>query len=170
LLHIKSCARKRALTNETVRILILQEIQKEAFPDIPATGKKEKGVEASKTMMADLMDSAVPRKRSKRPEVIPSIRTIIDTRESILQRARAVFDNIDSPSDAFENPTQVFQPSKLAGTLSKRRESPLDRDRDRSNPPTPGPSDSRTDTFFHRAITATPITVRNFSPTEIASD
>ena len=173
-MHIKSCARKRALTTETIRILILQEVEKATLPDTSATGNsRDKAVETSNTLMMDLVDGAAPKKKSKRPEVTHTIKTVIDTRESILERARAVLDNIDSPlraEDVYENPSQVFQPSKLAGSLHHIPQSPLVRDSDGLLLPNPERLSSRTDTSLHRTIPAAPIMVRMLSPTEIASD
>lgn len=98
--HIEQCAKKNALTTHTVKFLI----EKEFVPNNP-----------NENATATLMDSVVPTgpaKKLRRQQVIPTVRSLPETRESILDRARDVLGSANA--QAGPHPTQRFGQSALA--------------------------------------------------------
>ncbi|PCH41238.1 hypothetical protein WOLCODRAFT_162921 [Wolfiporia cocos MD-104 SS10] len=117
--HIKTCARKKALTEDTVTFLIRKEL--EATPvidkqDVPAQ---------SKTLLGEVVQDGT-RRKGKRKEVVATVKTIAENRENILNRAQTLL-NEEYPrhrmKDSLQNedddvplppPTQAFGESALA--------------------------------------------------------
>ena len=117
MLHIQSCSRKKALSDETVQVLILQEIEN-ALPVDNATKRKGKGKETGepKTFLENILDDAAPRRKGKRPEITKTVRNVIETRDVILDRAKAILDDFPSltrEEHYLDSQTQIFHPSKL---------------------------------------------------------
>ncbi|KIJ70096.1 hypothetical protein HYDPIDRAFT_23239 [Hydnomerulius pinastri MD-312] len=94
-LHIEQCAKKNSLTEDTVRILIRKEIGISTSSQ-DASSSKDGGASRdthNENAAVTLMDSVVPderAKKSRRQQVVPTVRSLPETRESILGRARDV--------------------------------------------------------------------------------
>lgn len=87
--HIESCARKAGLTDETVEVLLKQELEKTPLDPSAESKGKAKGQELNepKTLLGEkIVDEGMKRKR--RPPVEGTVRELADTRENILERAR----------------------------------------------------------------------------------
>ncbi|KII94849.1 hypothetical protein PLICRDRAFT_693170 [Plicaturopsis crispa FD-325 SS-3] len=100
--HIQACATKNRLTDETVRLLIRREIST-AVVDKPATKRKGKEkapspgddpvVVSPQTFLEDIVNEAVAKKKGKRPEIQQTVQSLSETRDEILNRAKAVLGN-----------------------------------------------------------------------------
>ncbi|KAF8138457.1 hypothetical protein EV363DRAFT_1154945 [Boletus edulis] len=99
--HIKQCARKHALTKDTIRILVEKEV---------ATSPPTQSI--NETTLMDSVVPAGPVKRSKRQQVLPTVMSLPETRDSILSRARDILGPTSSQADP--QPTQQFGQSALA--------------------------------------------------------
>ncbi|KAH0839915.1 hypothetical protein J3R83DRAFT_867 [Lanmaoa asiatica] len=124
--HIEQCAKKNALTKDTIRILIEKEIailsptQNTASSRLPANDLNEN---------ATLMDSVIPPgplKKIKRQQVVPTIRSLPETRESILDRARDILGPMEGQVDP--QPTQQFGRSALARRQTQQPKHPASLD------------------------------------------
>jgi hypothetical protein len=97
MVHIQSCAKKNSLTDETVRILIRKELDTVPAHNLKAKGKGK--VQATpelsepgpqKTYLEDIVNDAAPKKKGKRPEVLKTVKSVTETRNVILDRARSL--------------------------------------------------------------------------------
>lgn len=124
--HIRSCAVKHALNQETVIILIRRALDES--PPLPKTkgkGKaKAKPVEEPeaepKTYLENVIDETTVKRRGRRPEVQSTVQDVRHTTTAILNRARTVLDvSVDKHGPA-PPLTQAFGKSKLGG--ARRRQ------------------------------------------------
>ncbi|KAI9574686.1 hypothetical protein HD554DRAFT_2049167 [Boletus coccyginus] len=129
--HIKLCAKKHALTKDTIRILIQNE-----------TAALSPSLNPSSRDDTTLMDSVVPTstiKKSKRHQVLPTVRPLPETRDSILARAKDIL----GPTNGQTDPqlTQQFGQSALAcrNTQHPERQALLDVNRSAEEPPSTQP-------------------------------
>lgn len=128
--HIEQCAKKNALSKDTIKFLIEKEIAI-LSPTIPANDPSENAT-------GTLMDSVVPAgpvKRLKRHQVVPSVRSLAETRESILDKARDILGPTEGHADP--QPTQQFGQSALArrNTQQPKRPALLDVNKSMEEPP-----------------------------------
>jgi hypothetical protein len=102
MVHVQSCARKNSLTDETVRILIRKELDIVPAHNLKAKGKEK--VQATpepsepgpqNTYLEDIINNAVPKKKGKRPEVLKTVKSVTETRNVILDRARSLLSPVD---------------------------------------------------------------------------
>jgi hypothetical protein len=132
LVHIRSCAKKTGLTDDTVRILIRKELDN--APDEPGPSKRNGKAPLVPTMrttlLEDVVHNAAPKRKGKRKEAVDTLKNISETRENIRGRAHMIFGSGPlSDDDSFmvqtqaitanvtprENcATQAFGPSRLA--------------------------------------------------------
>jgi hypothetical protein len=115
--HIQSCARKQLLSKETLRVLLLQEIENVPLGNVTTKGKG-KEIETPRTFLADILDDAVSRKKVKRSSVAKTIRDVMETRDVILDKARAILGPLPSKEDDSHNRTLIFGPSKFIGNFA----------------------------------------------------
>lgn len=98
--HIKSCAKKRSFSDETVRILILRELENVLPPEHGKGKGKDKALPqapiARDTIFAGVVQDAAPKKRTKRAHVLETVKTPADRRESILARAKNIIGREDT--------------------------------------------------------------------------
>ncbi|KAK0468176.1 uncharacterized protein EV420DRAFT_450704 [Desarmillaria tabescens] len=91
--HVQSCAKKNHFTDSAVRERIRQALESTDLEDVPTKGKgKAKGQDPSvpETYFHDIVHDAGPRKRTKRVDVPGTVKTLVDTRDAILQKAEAI--------------------------------------------------------------------------------
>ncbi|KAJ7129520.1 hypothetical protein C8R44DRAFT_80246 [Mycena epipterygia] len=125
IVHIRSCAKKNGLNDETVRILIRKDLDN--APD-DAGPSNRKGPTTSTTLLEDVVREAAPKRKGKRKEIVDALKSVSETRETILGRARMLLGSgtlSDGHSFAVRTqafiataptapePTQVFGPSRL---------------------------------------------------------
>ncbi|KAG1892311.1 hypothetical protein F4604DRAFT_1698830 [Suillus subluteus] len=84
--HIQNCAKKKFLSDETVRMLIHKEIQ--SFSDQKTLEEGQK----SATFLETVINEVSRTKKSRRPQILGTVKSLPETRGSILGRARAVLD------------------------------------------------------------------------------
>ena len=108
--HIRSCAKKKKFTDETVHILVQKQVDK--FVPVSALKKvNEKellppALPSKNTYMEDILVTAAPRKKAKAKEFRSRVATITETRASTLNRAQGLFfapndvSNIDPLTDS----------------------------------------------------------------------
>jgi hypothetical protein len=127
MVHVQSCAKKNAFTDDTVKILIRQEIDKAAAESQVTDAKgKNKAInpenlhaQAPKTRMEDVIQGPEPKRRGRRPEV-PTLKNGMETRDENLDRARVILGNHALPNtqnNGFQ--TQKFSPSHLTERLEQ---------------------------------------------------
>ncbi|KIL00585.1 hypothetical protein PAXRUDRAFT_711325 [Paxillus rubicundulus Ve08.2h10] len=112
-LHIDQCTKKNFLARDTVRILIQREIgQGSCSKDggIPSDSARNDNESATVTLMDSVVPSE-PVRKVRRQQVVPTVRSLPETREGILDRARDIL----GPSSRFE----VDAPRVGAGPPSK---------------------------------------------------
>ncbi|KAG6854859.1 hypothetical protein C0991_012049 [Blastosporella zonata] len=90
MLHVQSCAKKKHLTDETVRILLRKEIDSHALDTSPDKGKGKAKATEFQTFLEEVVAEAAPRKKGRRLEVQETVKTVSQTRDLILNKARAV--------------------------------------------------------------------------------
>src|ERR1700722_1546152 len=121
MLHVQICAQRKTLTDETVRILLRQEIEK-TTPDPAVNGKvtsialRPKLTKTPKTLFEDVLDNAAPKERGRRPEMLTIIRSGNETRDVICNKAQDIFfGNIPTVLEEadFHVQTQIYAPSKV---------------------------------------------------------
>ncbi|KAN0097467.1 hypothetical protein V8E55_001913 [Tylopilus felleus] len=103
--HIKQCAKKLALTEDTIKILVEKEI---------AILSPTQNTPSSHTETT-LLNSVVPvgpLKKSKRTQVLSTLKSLPETRDSILSRARNILGPTITQEDS--GATQQFGQSALA--------------------------------------------------------
>ncbi|KAG6869315.1 hypothetical protein C0993_000068 [Termitomyces sp. T159_Od127] len=110
MLHIQSCAKKKGLTDETVQVLLRKEIE-----SFVADNESHKGKEIGKcvdpqiqTLFEGVLAETAPKKKARRKEAIETVQTISGTRDTILERARAIIAPKSSSSkEDDESPLQT---------------------------------------------------------------
>ncbi|KAK0206373.1 hypothetical protein DFS33DRAFT_585286 [Desarmillaria ectypa] len=124
--HVQSCAKKNHFTDSAVRARIRQALENVDLEDVAPKGKgKAKGQDSSvpETYFYDVVHDAGPRKRTKRVDVSGTVKTLVDTRDAILQKAEAIIGHsasstvhlLSSKKDDYETvATQHFGRSALA--------------------------------------------------------
>jgi len=91
MIHIQNCAKKNFLSDETVRTLIRKEIQLSSDQDASQRSAAEEG-EKSTTFLETVVNEVARTKKGRRPQVLGTVKSLPETRGSILGRARAVLD------------------------------------------------------------------------------
>jgi hypothetical protein len=130
--HIKQCAKKNALTNDTVRILIQKEIA-------IVSPSQNTAASPSETTLMDSVVPTAPVKKSKRQQVLPTVRSLPETRDGILGRARDILGPTNDQADPHS--TQQFCQSALAcrNTRHPQRPALLDVSESAEEPPSTQP-------------------------------
>uniref|UniRef100_A0A0W0EZE7 Uncharacterized protein n=1 Tax=Moniliophthora roreri TaxID=221103 RepID=A0A0W0EZE7_MONRR len=90
--HIRSCAKKNGFQDETVCRLIRKELEKVLPASSGDKGKGEAEVEPlAETIFNEMVHDAAPKKRTKRQEVVTTLKALSETRSAILDRAKTIF-------------------------------------------------------------------------------
>lgn len=133
LTHIRSCAKKLALKEETVRILLQTEIANCVLP-LNSKGKSkakeplpEAGPSTRKTFLEEIVGDE-PRKKAKRKQVETTLADVSTTRDSILARAQNILStstlnvpDVDGNAIAVDQP---FRPPSLLDVLDNESSPP----------------------------------------------
>ena len=107
--HIQSCAKKNKLTDSTVRILLRKEL--DSLPPVASTSKVPAEPETpvpTETLLEDVLKDAQKKKAGRRPQVLQTVKSISETRDTILDRARLLLQ--DNRNTRTESPTLVQRP------------------------------------------------------------
>ncbi|KAJ6598915.1 hypothetical protein DFH09DRAFT_18576 [Mycena vulgaris] len=128
LVHIRSCAKKNGFTDDTVRILIRKEVDN-AANDAGPSKRKGKALEDAPTtrttLLEDVVREAAPKRKGKRKETVDALKSVSETRETVLSRARmllgsGLFSDENVQTQAFTTaptiapePIQAFGHSRL---------------------------------------------------------
>jgi hypothetical protein len=128
MVHIQSCAKKNAFTDDTVKILVRREVDKALAENQTAKAKgKGKAIdpenllpEVPRTYMEDVVQGAEPKRKMHRSEP-KTVKKATETREVILDKARVILGNhvLPNTQDVSRHPfqTQGFGPSRLVDQL-----------------------------------------------------
>ncbi|KAJ3559179.1 hypothetical protein NM688_g493 [Phlebia brevispora] len=96
--HIQSCAHKAGLTDETVGMLIKEELEKTpAVKPVKNKGKSKAKEEEPMTLLAEKINDETG-KRKRRAPVEGTVREIAEIREDILERARQLLNGGTRPT------------------------------------------------------------------------
>lgn len=85
-IHIQNCAKKKFLSDETVRMLLRKEIQ--SCSDQKSTEEGQRSV----TFLETVVNEVSRTKKGRRPHILGTVKSLPETRGIILGRARAVLD------------------------------------------------------------------------------
>ncbi|TBU49596.1 hypothetical protein BD309DRAFT_1026046 [Dichomitus squalens] len=136
--HIQSCAKKNRLTDETVRVLLRAELAK--LQPVASSSKRNSPVEptvpsAPETLLAETVREQKKKRAGPRRQVEPTVKSVAETREEILNKARLLLQNAPNrvppasrvvqqiaqsaaapfdPEPAMPPPTQAFARSSIA--------------------------------------------------------
>ena len=122
MLHVQTCAKKKCLTDETVRILMRREIDNAVKPTENRSNSKivrSSLSEAPVTLLEGVLSDNAPKKKGKRPQVLSTIQSVTENRHVILDKAQSVLDIPES--EELCPPTQAFAPSKFAQNRNSSR-------------------------------------------------
>ncbi|SJL01808.1 uncharacterized protein ARMOST_05132 [Armillaria ostoyae] len=134
--HVQSCAKKNHFTDSAVRARIRQALENVNPDDVAPKGKgKAKGQDSSvpETYFHDVVHDAEPKRRTKRVDVLGTVKTLADTRDAILQKAEAIIGHsasstvhllLSEEDDHGIVATQRFGPSTLAERMASN-DSPI---------------------------------------------
>jgi hypothetical protein len=123
MVHIRSCARKNGLTDDTVRFLIKKELDN--APDQPGpSNRKGKAVlvpSPRTTLLEDIVREAGPKRKGKRKEVVDILKPVSETRENIRGNARMLLGpELLSDGDNFPVQTQAVTANRPAAAQENR--------------------------------------------------
>ncbi|KAG5648934.1 hypothetical protein DXG03_000283 [Asterophora parasitica] len=96
MLHVQACAKKKYLDDATVRILIRKEIDSAMAIAAPmkskgeGKGKADEAVSGPRTFLEEVVAEAAPRRKGRRLDTRETVQSVAQTRDLILDRARAV--------------------------------------------------------------------------------
>ncbi|KAI1796322.1 hypothetical protein LXA43DRAFT_1161378 [Ganoderma leucocontextum] len=128
--HIQSCAKKNRLTDETVRILLRAELAK--LPPVASSSKSKlpagpPAPSAPETLLEETLKDQRRKRSGRRLQVQQTVKSVSETRDSILDKARLLLQNVRSgtpvhsvprqPAEcasAMPPPTQAFARSSIA--------------------------------------------------------
>ncbi|KAF7352661.1 hypothetical protein MVEN_01231900 [Mycena venus] len=128
MLHIRSCAKKTGLTDQTIRALIRKEVD-----NAPEPGQSKVALVPAQrtTLYEDIVREAGPKRKGKRKPAVDILKNVTETRENIRGNARMILGpeslsdgddfivqtqavTSDKPATTQEHSaTQVFGPSRL---------------------------------------------------------
>ncbi|KAG1755549.1 hypothetical protein EDB19DRAFT_1901759 [Suillus lakei] len=93
-IHIQNCAKKKLLSDETVRMLIRKEIQSSSDQNASQRSDQKTTEEGQKsaTFLETVVNEVSRTKKGRRPQILGTVRSLPETRGTILGRARAVLD------------------------------------------------------------------------------
>ncbi|KAI0335528.1 hypothetical protein GY45DRAFT_1350736 [Cubamyces sp. BRFM 1775] len=92
--HIQTCSKKNGLTDDTVRTLLRNEIDK--LPPVASSSKSATPApppSAPETLLEDILKDAGKKKPGRRPQVLQTVKSVTETRETILDKARTLLQN-----------------------------------------------------------------------------
>lgn len=123
--HIQTCAKKNKFTDETITILIRQELAQSSSASTRAKGKASATEPESRTMLEGAIQDGDGKKRpGPRPKVVESVKELAETKQIILDRARLLLESTSAPDPGISSPllrspgppslTQPFGDSALA--------------------------------------------------------
>ncbi|KAL1944203.1 hypothetical protein VTO73DRAFT_3388 [Trametes versicolor] len=133
--HIQTCAKKNGLSDDTVRTLLqkgLDSLPPVALMSKSATPAPAPEDAAPETLLEDLLKDTHKKKPGRRPQVLQTVKSVADTRVTILDRARSLLQsegpsrasgsvpqgsrNMPVPAELEMPPaTQLFSRSRVAG-------------------------------------------------------
>ncbi|KAL4081633.1 hypothetical protein V8B97DRAFT_62498 [Scleroderma yunnanense] len=131
--HIEQCTKKQGITHDTLLILINKETSTPSIETaLPKENDVSTGVPGENATLMDAIIAAEGGKGSRRKQVIGTVKSLPETRMSIIRRAKDVLGDVGQ-SDVYGdhlgmNPTQQFGKSILAhrntAFLSYTKETP----------------------------------------------
>ncbi|KAH9947241.1 hypothetical protein B0H21DRAFT_822003 [Amylocystis lapponica] len=117
--HIQTCAKKHSLTDDTVRILIRQEL-KNSPPVSQGKGKgKPLALEPEqdavpRTLLEDVVQDVNAKKKKRRPNVLETVKSLTETRDTILGRARQLIGDASSVPGVVTGPASETNKQPVA--------------------------------------------------------
>lgn len=94
MLHVQSCAKKRLLTDETIRTLIQAELDIPTVPDnVPQQRTSKQPPGEPQTYFQDIVNAGESKRKLKRTQALQTIRNVNETRNEILERAKTFLHN-----------------------------------------------------------------------------
>ncbi|KAI0053015.1 hypothetical protein FA95DRAFT_1552905, partial [Auriscalpium vulgare] len=136
LTHIRSCARKRGLSQDALQAMLLRELKKAVESNMPEskTPPTVPKLTAPGTFMEDVVNVADPKRKARRKDVQLTVKGLGETRNVILNRARSLLANTDPGPSMPVGPmslngqiqTQAFGQSALAQRHGFTRSERLD--------------------------------------------
>ncbi|TBU32712.1 hypothetical protein BD311DRAFT_803422 [Dichomitus squalens] len=118
--HIQSCAKKNRLTDETVRVLLRAELAK--LQPVASSSKRNSPVEPTapstpETLLAETVREQKKKRAGPRRQVEPTVKSVAETREEILNKARLLLQNA---------PNRVPPASRVVQQIAQSAAAPVD--------------------------------------------
>ncbi|KAI0375702.1 hypothetical protein BV20DRAFT_1047981 [Pilatotrama ljubarskyi] len=115
--HVQACAKKNGLTDETVRILLLKELDN--LPPVASSSKSADSEPAAtpvpETLLEDVLKDANKKKPGRRPQVLQTVKSVTETRETILDKARALLQDNGTSRSSTPTAHSAAKPPSSAG-------------------------------------------------------
>ncbi|KAI0774336.1 hypothetical protein C8Q74DRAFT_827954 [Fomes fomentarius] len=93
--HIQTCAKKNKLSGATLQTLLRKEL--DSLPPVASTSKAPAGPSpappATETLLENVLKDAQRKKTGRRPQVLQTVKSISETRDNILDRARVLLED-----------------------------------------------------------------------------
>ncbi|KAG7449050.1 uncharacterized protein BT62DRAFT_1073586 [Guyanagaster necrorhizus] len=99
--HVQSCAKKNSFSDSAVRTRIRQALESVDPKDLATKGRgraKSQDATVPETFFRDVVHDVGPRKRTKRVDVLGTVKALVDTRDAILQKAETIIGHSASSS------------------------------------------------------------------------
>ncbi|KAI0650677.1 hypothetical protein C8Q79DRAFT_1006915 [Trametes meyenii] len=129
--HIQTCAKKNGLSDDTIRILLRKEL--DSLPPVASSSKSKSATPAPpstpvpETLLEEVLKDVNKKKPGRRPQVLQTVKSVAETRETILDKARSLLGDgagSSAPRDSAGTPaahnieappaTQAFSRSHVA--------------------------------------------------------
>ncbi|KZT19264.1 hypothetical protein NEOLEDRAFT_981480 [Neolentinus lepideus HHB14362 ss-1] len=98
MLHIQTCARKYRLTDETVKRLIRRELDSGSEEGLSGHNALATENRRPETYLEDVLGQEAQKKKSRRPGVQGTVKSVTDTRNAIMDRARLLLGPSGTPT------------------------------------------------------------------------
>ncbi|KAI0677485.1 hypothetical protein C8Q78DRAFT_1002906 [Trametes maxima] len=131
--HMQTCAKKNGLSDETVRVLLRKEL--DSLPPVASSSKSKSATPVPpstpvpETLLEEVLKDASKKKPGRRPQVLQTVKSVTETRETILDKARSLLGDSagsSAPHTTADTPvvhsreappaTQAFSKSHVAAT------------------------------------------------------
>lgn len=110
--HIQTCAKKNKLSDATLQTLLRKEL--DSLPPVASTSKAPVGpsstTPATGTLLENVLKDVQKKKTGRRPQVLQTVKSISETRDSILDRARVLLEDTHVTVYSMNETTTIQRP------------------------------------------------------------
>lgn len=139
--HIQSCARKKGFTSDTIRVALLNEVERMKANTVNRSGDKDKEPCRSENTLLENTVNAVAMRKKTRHRTKKTVESIAVTRDIILDRAKQI---LESRTQSIGDDEELPMPSTQPFGQSALEERSLSKTKLFTEASTESPSRSRT--------------------------